>query len=107
MAANIVLPPLTSWAQSHLTAIFQATDESTFSDAFDAFIAAQPTSIVVNGKRLSRDAYKAQVWKDKFLEAGAEVRFLGTNSVTSNPEQPVTVRASPQCCLYDVLTLST
>ena len=107
MAANIVLPQLAQWAQQRLTAIFQATDESTFGDAFDAFVAAQPTSIVVNGQPLSRDAYKAQIWRDKFLEAGAQVKFLGAVSTTSNPEQPVTVRPSPQCCLYDVLTLST
>ena len=91
MAANIVLPQLAQWAQQHLTAIFQATAESAFGEAFDAFIAAQPTSIVVNGQPLSRDAYKAQIRRDKFLEAGAQVRFLGVNSVTSNPQQPVTV----------------
>lgn len=90
MAANIVLLPLTTWAEQQLTALFQATDQTAFDAAFDAFVAAQPTSLVVNGEPLSRDAYKAQIWKDKFLEAGAQVRFLGVNSVPSNPQQPVT-----------------
>ena len=101
MAANIVLPQRAQWAQQHLTTIFQATDETSFGEAFDAFIAAQPTSIVVNGQPLSRDAYKAQIWRDKFLEAGAQVRFLGVNAVPSDPQQPVTVRPLPLSRIRD------
>ena len=109
MAANIriVLPSLIAWAEGHLTALFKETNQAQFAQDFDAFVAANTGAIVVNGQSLTREQFKDQLWSDKFLEAGAQVKFLGAVSTTSNPEQPVTVRASPQCCLYDVLTLST
>lgn len=85
MAANIVLPTLTAWAEQRLTALFNAKDESTFDDAFDAFVAADPSSIVVNGQRLSRAQYKQRLWQDKFLELGADVTYLGAVSVPKDP----------------------
>lgn len=95
MVSNIVLPPLTSWAEGRLTAIFQATDEQTFDDAFDAFVAAEPASIVLNGQKLTRAQYKSQLWKDKFLEAGASVQYLGAVSVPKDENKPVEVRLPP------------
>ena len=91
MSTAIVLPPLTTWAQLHLTELFQATDQPTFNETFNGFIAANPESIVVNGKKLSKDEYKQQLWNDKFLEAGAQVQYLGAVSVSSDPDQPVKV----------------
>ncbi|EKM52784.1 uncharacterized protein PHACADRAFT_198833 [Phanerochaete carnosa HHB-10118-sp] len=89
MAANIVLPPLTTWAEEHITALFNTTDESTFNEAFDNFVAASPSSIVVNGQRLTRAQYKDQVWKDKFLEAAAQVQYLGAVSVPKDENDPI------------------
>ncbi|GJE93024.1 hypothetical protein PsYK624_091830 [Phanerochaete sordida] len=89
MTSNIVLLPLTQWAEGRLTDIFQATDEQTFGDAFDAFVAAEPASIVVNGQKLTRAQYKSQLWKDKFLEAGASVQYLGAVSVPKDENKPV------------------
>lgn len=107
MAANvrIVLPALNSWAQGHLTALFKETDQTAFGQAFDAFMAANTDAIVVNGQSLTRAQFKDQLWQDKFLEAGAQVKFLGAVSSTSNAEQPVTVRLSLHV-FGDWLTLS-
>lgn len=91
MSSAIVLPSLTAWAEQRLTALFTTTDEQSFDAAFDAFVAADTTSIVVNGQKLSREQYKQQTWKDKFLEAGAQVQYLGAVSVPSDPSEPVKV----------------
>jgi hypothetical protein len=89
MSADIVLPSLTSWAESHITAIFQATDQASFTEAFNAFIAGSPGTIELNGQKLTKEQYMQQLWKDKFLEAGAEVQFLGA---VSSPEHSNVVR---------------
>lgn len=70
-------PQLTTFAENAITAIFQATDKKTFDAAFDSFVATHPTSIVVNGETLSREQYHDKLWDTKFLEAGAQVQFLG------------------------------
>lgn len=70
-------PQLTTFAENAITAIFQATDKTTFDAAFDSFIATHPTSIVVNGETLTREQYHDKLWDTKFLEAGAQVQFLG------------------------------
>ena len=91
MAANIVLPTLTAWAEQGLTALFNAKDQSTFDDAFDAFVAADTGSIVVNGQSLTRAQYKEQISKDKILERGADVQFLGAVSVPKDENNPFDV----------------
>jgi predicted benzoate:H+ symporter BenE len=48
MTANIVLPSLASWTQSHITALYQATSQTTFNEALDAFL-AKDAKITVNG----------------------------------------------------------
>lgn len=70
-------PQLTTFAENAITAIFQATDKKAFDAAFDSFVATHPTSIVVNGETLTREQYHDKLWDTKFLEAGAQVQFLG------------------------------
>lgn len=91
MTANIVLPTLTNWAETHLTNIFTATAQSDFDAAFDAFI-SQNVHITLNGKALTRAQYKAQLQAGKFEESGAQVLFLGAVEVPKDTTQGEKVR---------------
>ncbi|KAJ7191900.1 hypothetical protein GGX14DRAFT_578627 [Mycena pura] len=81
--SNIVLPPLQTWAEQHLSAVIKATAQADFDAAFDAFVAAS-ARITVNGKQISRDAYKTLLRGASFDEAGAEVAFGGAVQVSTN-----------------------
>ncbi|KAJ7154459.1 hypothetical protein B0H12DRAFT_1247006 [Mycena haematopus] len=82
MSANIVLPPLKTWAEQHLSSIIKATSKTAFDSAFDAFVSKKAT-IVVNGKHISRDEYQKQIQGEGFDEAGATVQFSGAVEVPS------------------------
>jgi hypothetical protein len=86
MTSNIVLPSLSSWAQSHITALFQATTSDEFNVAFDAFLAKDVEAIYVNGERLSKDQYKAHLQTARALERAAEVHYLGTVEAKSDKD---------------------
>ena len=90
MAANIVLPSLSSWTQSHITALYQATSPTTFNEALDAFL-AKDAQITVNGVLISRANFAKQIQSEQFDEQAAIVTFAGTVSVSSDKEQPVDV----------------
>ena len=83
---------LPDWVQQHLTTLYAAKTDDDFNRAFDAFVAQEPGTIVVNGKHLDRAQYKKQIWSDKFLEAGAQVQYLGAVSVPKNQSEPIQVR---------------
>ncbi|CAK5270961.1 unnamed protein product [Mycena citricolor] len=83
MSTAIVLPPLKQWAQQHLSSILKATTDVSFNEAFDAFI-SKNASISLNGKSVSREAYKAQLQAEQFDEAGADVQFGGAVDVPSS-----------------------
>jgi len=85
MASNIVLPSLSSWAQSHITALIQSTG-SAFDKAFDAFLAENVEVIVVNGEKLTKDQYKQHLQSAKALEEGAEIKYLGTVEAKSSTD---------------------
>ncbi|THU95987.1 hypothetical protein K435DRAFT_778771 [Dendrothele bispora CBS 962.96] len=80
MSTAIVLPQLGSWAQNHIRAIVQATNEADFDGAFDAFV-AKDAEITFNGKKISRDEYKTRLQTEAFRETGAQVVFNGTVQV--------------------------
>ncbi|KAF7373248.1 hypothetical protein MSAN_00533700 [Mycena sanguinolenta] len=80
MSVNIVLPPLKTWAQGHLSSIIKATTQTAFDSAFDAFVSKNAT-ITVNGKKVSRDEYQKQLQGEEFDEAGADVQFNGAVEV--------------------------
>ncbi|KAJ6542800.1 hypothetical protein B0H19DRAFT_1171954 [Mycena capillaripes] len=82
MASNIVLPPLKTWAEQHLSSIIKATTETAFDSAFEAFLSKHVT-ITVNGKNVSRDEYKKQLQGEGFDEAGATVEFSGAVEIPS------------------------
>lgn len=89
--AAIVLPNLTSWVQSHVTAIYTATTTDDFNAAFNAFV-AQDVKVTVNGKAMSRDQYSQLLAGQKFEEAGAQVNFLIGVEVPASQTQPELVR---------------
>ncbi|KAK7677882.1 hypothetical protein QCA50_019194 [Cerrena zonata] len=88
MASNIVLLPLSTWAQQHITAIYQAVKAADFDAAFDAFI-SKDVKITFNGKSITRDQYKQSINGEKFAEAAAQVKFIGTVEVPDDQDQPV------------------
>ncbi|KAF8169154.1 hypothetical protein K438DRAFT_1983472 [Mycena galopus ATCC 62051] len=86
--ANIVLPPLKTWAQQHLSSIIQATTKPSFDSAFDSFLSKHVT-ITVNGKNISRDEYQKQLQGEGFDEAGATVQFSGAVEVPSGDSNDI------------------
>ncbi|KAL4245432.1 hypothetical protein ABKN59_009464 [Abortiporus biennis] len=88
MSTAIVLPTLTNWAKQHITAILQATNQQTFDNAFNAFL-ANNVSITVNGDKMTRDQYKKMMQGEKFDEAGASVSYAGAVEVPADPQSPV------------------
>jgi hypothetical protein len=97
MSVNIVLPPLRSWAEQHLSSIIKATTSAAFDAAFDGFL-SQNAKITVNGKHVSRDEYKSQLKGQGFDEAGADVTFSGAVEVPSEANS-IQVRRSSACCV--------
>ncbi|KAJ7243092.1 hypothetical protein C8J57DRAFT_1367236 [Mycena rebaudengoi] len=87
MSTNIVLPPLKSWAEQHLSVIIKATTQDEFNAAFDNFLSHRAT-ITVNGKEMSRDAYKKLFQGEGFDEASASVTFSGAVEVP-NPTNTI------------------
>ncbi|KAJ3775012.1 hypothetical protein FB446DRAFT_726888 [Lentinula raphanica] len=81
--ANIVLPQLAPWAESHLKAITQATTQQTFDEAFDAFVTKDEAhlEITLNGAKVTRAEYKARLRGEAFDEVGAVVQFQGSATV--------------------------
>ncbi|KAJ7662916.1 hypothetical protein B0H17DRAFT_952936 [Mycena rosella] len=88
MTANIVLPPLKTWAEQHLSSIIKATTQTMFDSAFDAFLSKNAT-VTVNGKHISRDEYKKQLQGEGFDEAGATVTFGGAVEVPADQSSPI------------------
>lgn len=94
MTTAIVLPPLTTWVEDHLTAILTATTEAGFDAAFDAFVSEHHTHVTVNGQRVSRDDYKKKLLDESAvgpLKASASVVYGGVVSVSTDKEQPIQV----------------
>ncbi|KAI0782445.1 hypothetical protein BC629DRAFT_555811 [Irpex lacteus] len=81
-----VIPTLTEWAKTRVTALFEAKTAQEFDDAFNAFLAHHVDSIVVNGKKLSKAEYKASLERLRTPELSAEVKYLGDVEVKDEKE---------------------
>ncbi|KAG2072830.1 hypothetical protein BDR04DRAFT_959525, partial [Suillus decipiens] len=57
----ILLPSLTAFTSSHLTAILTAKNQVEFDTAFDALF-ARDVDVTYNGEKLSREDYRAQLF---------------------------------------------
>ncbi|KAJ6615357.1 hypothetical protein B0H10DRAFT_2041069 [Mycena sp. CBHHK59/15] len=88
MSVDIVLPPLKTWAEGHLSSIIKATSATAFDSAFDAFL-SKHAKVTVNGKHISRDEYKKQLQGEGFDEAGATVAFSGAVEVPADQSNPI------------------
>ncbi|KDQ62790.1 hypothetical protein JAAARDRAFT_171387 [Jaapia argillacea MUCL 33604] len=99
-----VLPPttLTSWTESQITAILQATTPIAFDEALENFLAPD-AEITVNGKPLSKEQYKALLQKDKLQESSATVDFSGAVEVPTDGEKAGTVGVFFKSTIFKLL----
>ena len=81
---QIVLPPLTRWAEDSLSQLYTAKSQGEFNAAFDGFISPK-ADIVVNGTRVSREEYRDVLQKQRTLEREARVKVEGV--VSTKPPQ--------------------
>ena len=91
MSSAIVLPSLSNWTESHISAIYKAQSDT--SSAIDNFL-SKDAVIVVNGKKISRDYFGKELQSEKFIEVSASVEFLNIVEVPSDKETPVLVIGS-------------
>lgn len=90
MSPSTIFPSLAVWAQNGIAALYQATSQSTFINALDAFL-AQNVNITVNGMLISRANFSNQIQFNHFDEINAIVKFIGTVEVPTNESQPLQV----------------
>jgi len=83
--ANIPVK-LTDWAEAHIKTLIQASADS-FDQAFDNFV-ANDAHITLNGKQVSRDAYKKAIKNERSGETSATVKFLATVEIPTKNSDP-------------------
>lgn len=89
MSTAIVLPTLSAWAASHLSALLQSKTEADFDRAFEATF-AQRLDVVVNAKRLTRDEFKKSLLEQSGAapgEASASVQIEAQTELAGNQGQ--------------------
>lgn len=89
MSTAIVLPTLSAWAASHLSALLQSKTQVDFDRAFEATF-AKDLDAVVNAKRLTRDEFKKSLLAQSgaaFGEADASVQIEGQTEVLGKQGQ--------------------
>ena len=87
----LVIPTLTAWTSSRLTAVLTAKTQADFTTAFDALF-ARDVNVTFNGKHLSREQYQAQLLSQTsaaFGEQGASVSVQGQLEVQGDQGQLV------------------
>ncbi|KAG2362547.1 hypothetical protein BDR07DRAFT_1609369 [Suillus spraguei] len=85
----LVLPTLTAFTSSRLTAILTAKTATDFNTAFDALFASN-VNVIYNGKQISRDQYRAQLLGQSSAaveERGASVSVEGQLEVPGDKGQ--------------------
>ena len=85
-----IILPLDTWAENGLQTIFSATTQSAFNSAFDAFF-SQKVEIVVNGHHVSREHYKAAIYKVTSNEVSANVQYDKSVLVPADSKDPAAV----------------
>lgn len=90
MSVDIVLPSLSNWTESHISAIYKAISPAATSNALDNFL-FKDADIVVNGKDISRADLAKDLQNEKFFEVGASLSFVGIVEVPANSSAPVEV----------------
>jgi hypothetical protein len=91
MSVALVLPTLTAWTSSRLTAVLTAKTQADFTTAFDALF-ARNVNVTFNGKHLSREQYQAQLLSQSSAalgEQGASVSVQGQLEVQGDQGQLV------------------
>ena len=79
---------LSDWAQVHVTSLFGAPTVTQFNEAFDALFAHHVDNIIVNGRKLSKEQYKAFLLKERAPESerSAAVNVVGVVAATDEKE---------------------
>ena len=72
MSAEIVLPSLSKLTENFITAIYKQSDTAHILDGF----LFKDAHITVNGIKVSHQYFLKELQTQKFLEQGAEVKFL-------------------------------
>lgn len=93
----LVLPTLTAWTSSRLTAVLTAKTQAEFTTAFDALF-ARNVDVTLNGKHLSREQYQAQLLSQSSAaaeEQGASVSVQGQLEVQGDKGQIVSYLLIP------------
>ncbi|EPQ55444.1 hypothetical protein GLOTRDRAFT_21064, partial [Gloeophyllum trabeum ATCC 11539] len=68
------VPDLLSWAQSHITALWESTEEEEFHGAFDSCFASNAEAIM-NHENVSRDNAKSNLLSRRFAAHSAKVEW--------------------------------
>jgi len=91
MSIALVLPTLTAFTSSHITAILTAKTQADFTTAFDALF-AHNVNVTFNGKHISREQYQAQLLGESSAaptKQGANVTVQGQLEVPGDKCQIV------------------
>jgi len=90
MSSNIVLPTLTAWAENHIKAVVDASQDNVES-ALDAFLFKDAT-LTINGAKVTRQEFAQKVSASKFQVKSTTVDF--TNTVEAVAEGKSTFEVS-------------
>jgi len=77
---------LTDWAHNQINTMMQATSKD-FDQAFDNFVASN-VHVTLNGKHVSRDAYKKALKDEMTGDVSASVKFLGSVEMPTQNTSP-------------------
>lgn len=86
MPPGPVIVPLSTFIKNNLTTLWDASTQSAFYTAFDAFVSAD-VSVIVNGKETSRAAYAQMLWQAREGAKSVKLRFEESNDVPTDPHE--------------------
>src|SRR6188768_3509765 len=81
MSSKTDPPTLSAWAESHIKAIIECSQDD-LESALDAFISKDAT-LIVNGTQISRQHFLQHVAASKFQETSATVDFKNTVEIVA------------------------
>lgn len=91
---------LIDWAESRITALFQATNVPDFDNAVSAYLAKDVKLIIVNGEKLTREEYVARLHTSREVFDGATVSYIGAVEVQDeNGSEEVSAASQDLLCM--------
>lgn len=83
---------LKSWAQTHISALYEAQSDHDLHEAFEATFAPSP-EIFINHERVSRESMKDDLTKRRGAAIFARVKWENVMVVPKNADRPEEVRS--------------